>query len=53
MDYVWIEKEYQRIFTQWQSGNEWRNPFIQYLITMRLKAYSCMGHADSPKFNNI
>ena len=52
MDYVWIEKEYQRIFTQWQSGNEWRNPFIRYLTTMRLKAYSCVGYADSLKFNN-
>ena len=48
MDYVWIEKEYQRILAQWQSGN----PFIRYLATMRLKAYSCMGYADSSKFNN-
>lgn len=48
MDYVWIEKEYQRILTWWQSGN----PFIRYLATMRLKAYSCMGYADSSKFNN-
>lgn len=52
MDYVWIEKEYQRILAQWQSDNEWRNPFIRYLTTMRLKAYSCVGYADSLKFNN-
>lgn len=54
MDYVWIEKEYQRVLTYWQSDNtNWRNPFIQYLIKMQLKAYSCVGYADSSKFNNI
>ena len=52
MDYVWIEKEYQRVFTQWQSGIERHNPFIRYLTKMRLKAYSCVGYADSSKFNN-
>ena len=53
MDYVWIEKEYQRVLTYWQSNNEnWRSPFIQYLIKMQLKAYSCVGYADSSKFNN-
>lgn len=54
MDYVWIEKEYQRILAYWQSDNmNWRNPFIQYLAKMRLKAYSCVGYVDSSKFNNV
>ena len=52
MDYVWIEKEYQRILAQWQSGSEWRNPFIRYLTIMKLKVYSCVGYTDSSKFNN-
>lgn len=53
MDYVWIEKEYQRILTYWQSDKKnWRNPFIQYLTKMQLKAYSCIGYEDSSKFNN-
>lgn len=53
MDYVWIEEEYQRVLMNWQSDNmNWRNPFIQYLVKMQLKAYSCVGYADSFKFNN-
>lgn len=51
MDYVWIEKEYQRILSRWWDGTCPHNPFVQYLAHMRLKAYSCIGYADGLKFN--